>query len=70
MAVCLDGIFTATAVFEAQQLRHPAMLQGEFVPNNIRLGDPNFAVITGPNMGGKSTLIRQASLQSQHRPVL
>ncbi len=48
---------------------------GEFVPNDIRLGvavdsdnafedqkPPNIALITGPNMAGKSTYIRQAAL--------
>lgn len=50
-------------VFKATELRHPvAFLQGgEFVPNDIDLGLGNFTVITGPNMGGKSTIIRQAS---------
>ncbi len=45
---------------------------GSFVPNNIQLGGqaPGFIVLTGPNMGGKSTLLRQvpgllhASLES------
>ena len=35
-----------------------------FVPNDIRLGGqaPGFIVLTGPNMGGKSTLLRQVSV--------
>lgn len=54
-------------VFEAQALRHPAeveAMQGRsFVPNNICLGgsSPGFVLLTGPNMGGKSTLLRQVS---------
>jgi DNA mismatch repair protein MutS len=34
-----------------------------FIPNNLSLDDAGFlAVITGPNMGGKSTYLRQAAL--------
>jgi DNA mismatch repair protein MutS len=48
--------------------RHPvveAHLQaGEFVANDIDLGgdSPRFALITGPNMAGKSTVLRQTAL--------
>jgi DNA mismatch repair protein MutS len=48
--------------------RHPVVEahlgRGEFVPNNIFLdGDAvSFALITGPNMAGKSTYLRQAAL--------
>jgi len=55
-------------VFRAKGLRHPAGLdggQGNFVPNDVALGgesDPPFTVLTGPNMGGKSTLMRQVCL--------
>ena len=50
--------------FELKQSRHPVVdhaLHGEFVSNNITLS-PDTArtlIITGPNMGGKSTLMRQ-----------
>ena len=49
----------------AVALRHPARvaaLQGRpFVPNDVNLGGsaPGFILLTGPNMGGKSTLLRQ-----------
>jgi DNA mismatch repair protein MSH6 len=35
-----------------------------FVPNNITIGGtgPGLIVVTGPNMGGKSTLLRQTAL--------
>ena len=55
-------------VFSAKALRHPAAglgvaTAGTFVPNDVQLGgqDPGFIVLTGPNMGGKSTLLRQVS---------
>ena len=52
----------ATQVFRAEELRHPvAFLQGgNFVANDVEIGQPCNTVITGPNMGGKSTIIRQA----------
>lgn len=52
--------------------RHPVldeMLGGQFVPNDAELGSaggaaasPALALITGPNMAGKSTFIRQVAL--------
>lgn len=48
--------------------RHPVLdltLSGErFVPNDARIGGPEsqVALITGPNMAGKSTFIRQVAL--------
>ena len=37
---------------------------GDFVPNDVRLGPESgsILVITGPNMAGKSTYIRQVAL--------
>jgi DNA mismatch repair protein MSH6 len=44
------------------QLRHPCVEQTvkNFVPNNVSIGgnEPLVHLITGPNMGGKSTLLR------------
>ena len=47
--------------------KHPVLaetLGSDFVPNDIRLGDGegDILVITGPNMSGKSTYIRQVAL--------
>lgn len=50
-----------------QDGRHPVMeaiLGAQFVPNDLRLelDSSRFVVLTGPNMGGKSTYLRQAAL--------
>ncbi len=47
--------------------KHPVLaetLGAEFVPNDVELGDGagDISVITGPNMSGKSTYIRQVAL--------
>ncbi len=51
--------------------RHPvveaAAAQGAFVPNDLQLSDdglhaPQLLLVTGPNMAGKSTYLRQAAL--------
>ena len=57
------------AVFEVEELRHPCLLQEDggssFIPNDIALGgeqQPRLILLTGPNMGGKSTLLRQTCI--------
>ncbi|MGI9310853.1 MAG: DNA mismatch repair protein MutS [bacterium] len=46
--------------------RHPGVeraLDGDFIPNSIRLdADTRMQLITGPNMGGKSTYMRQVAV--------
>ena len=48
--------------------RHPVLEQGRlpggFIPNDVHLGGPThrLLVITGPNMAGKSTYLRQTAL--------
>ncbi|WP_336025578.1 DNA mismatch repair protein MutS [Halobellus salinisoli] len=44
--------------------RHPVVerTQDEFVPNGVDFGAGHVAVITGPNMSGKSTYMRQVAL--------
>jgi DNA mismatch repair protein MutS len=57
--------------FDIKNGRHPVVEQhlptGEFVPNDLAIsaeneGTPSFALITGPNMAGKSTFLRQNAL--------
>jgi DNA mismatch repair protein MutS len=54
-------------VLEIRDGRHPVIEQvlgSQFVPNDVCLGveHPRVAIITGPNMAGKSTYIRQTAL--------
>ncbi|MGH9605185.1 MAG: DNA mismatch repair protein MutS [Terracidiphilus sp.] len=60
-------------VIEAVGARHPVIEQwleeareGRFIPNDIYLSaseeGPSLLLITGPNMGGKSTYLRQAAM--------
>jgi DNA mismatch repair protein MutS len=69
---------TDEPLLDIREGRHPVldrlMSAGEFVPNDVRLGTEDAAesgsesttgrvqIITGPNMAGKSTYIRQAAL--------
>jgi DNA mismatch repair protein MutS len=61
-------VITDSKVIELKNNRHPVVERMElgerFVPNDIRLDqdDSQFLLITGPNMAGKSTLIRQVAL--------
>ncbi len=59
-------------IFELEQSRHPVVERviesrsgaGAFVPNDLLLDDQEqrLLLVTGPNMGGKSTFLRQAAL--------
>ena len=50
-------------VLELNGVRHPCVQKTvkNFVPNDVFFGGdhPLVSLITGPNMGGKSTLLRQ-----------
>lgn len=57
--ISLDG------EIEIHEGRHPVLSQisGDFVPNDCILNeDRRFLLVTGPNMGGKSTYLRQVAL--------
>lgn len=46
-------------------LRSDSLCEGTFVTNDVTLGGSghaSFILLTGPNMGGKSTLLRQVCL--------
>ncbi|XP_030451393.2 DNA mismatch repair protein MSH6 [Syzygium oleosum] len=46
-------------------LRSDSLGKGTFVPNDVNIGgsaNASFILLTGPNMGGKSTLLRQVCL--------
>jgi DNA mismatch repair protein MSH6 len=52
-------------ILELKNLRHPCYQmvmkdssKKNFIPNDVFLGEPYALLITGPNMGGKSTLLR------------
>jgi len=52
---------------EIDEGRHPVvelmMARSEFIPNRVHLGpDDHIAILTGPNMAGKSTVLRQVGL--------
>ncbi len=59
--------FVAESVLAIEDGRHPVMeavLHANFVPNDLKLRavEHRFILLTGPNMGGKSTYLRQAGL--------
>ena len=62
--------FVLRPLVELKDCRHPVVerigLETSFVPNDVTLDSERdrFMIITGPNMAGKSTLIRQVALVS------
>lgn len=52
-------------VLELEEGYHPNLnLINDYIPNGLALGstEPTISLLTGPNMGGKSTLMRQVGL--------
>jgi DNA mismatch repair protein MutS len=62
--------FNDNGLVEIKQSRHPVIEQllenEDFIPNDVTLDDQNnlISLITGPNMAGKSTYLRQVGLLS------
>ncbi len=59
--------FVERSCLQIRNGRHPVMeelLKHRFVPNDLDIesGTQRFVLLTGPNMGGKSTYLRQAAL--------
>jgi DNA mismatch repair protein MutS len=65
---CRPELLSASSqLIDLQACRHPVVEQMSaepFVPNDVKLGGgaERLIVLTGPNMGGKSTLMRQVAL--------
>jgi len=57
-------ILNDSGIIELKQSRHPVLEQLEqyYVPNDVVLNDAELRIITGPNMAGKSSFMRQAAL--------
>ena len=71
--IALNNNYRCPSVDEENEIiifegRHPVMEQilesGNFIPNDAKIdcGDNRILIITGPNMAGKSTYIRQVAL--------
>lgn len=64
--VCRPEFVDGPSIFDAEELRHPCMQHSgvDFIPNDLTLGKDEHSMIllTGPNMGGKSTLLRQTCI--------
>lgn len=52
-------------ILQFKQLRHPcieAESEDPYIPNDVNLSEKRLLVLTGPNMGGKSTYIRSIGI--------
>ncbi len=63
---CRPELTDESSLIELEQARHPVIEQlsdTPFIANDVALNDTQrMLMITGPNMGGKSTFMRQAAL--------
>ncbi|KAI9093843.1 muts domain V-domain-containing protein [Phlyctochytrium arcticum] len=63
-----EFVDSGESLLEIDEMRHPCINHGitqEFIPNDLHFGGdakPNMVLLTGPNMGGKSTLLRQTCI--------
>jgi DNA mismatch repair protein MutS len=57
---------TETEIIDIREGRHPVVeqvLEDPFIPNDVRFdSERRMLIVTGPNMGGKSTYMRQTAL--------
>ncbi|KAK6041269.1 MutS domain V protein [Cooperia oncophora] len=56
-----------SGIFELRKCRHPvleALTDEHFIPNDIDLGSNRMIILTGANMGGKSTYLRSAAISA------
>ncbi|KAJ1362950.1 hypothetical protein KIN20_022680 [Parelaphostrongylus tenuis] len=54
-----------SGMFELKRCRHAvleAILDSHFIPNDIEFGSNRMIIVTGANMGGKSTYLRSAAI--------
>ena len=56
--------FVGQSVLQIKNGRHPVVeqLEKSFIANDIMLNDGEMMILTGPNMAGKSTIMRQTAL--------
>ncbi|XP_046478017.1 probable DNA mismatch repair protein Msh6 [Neodiprion pinetum] len=60
-----DLMSEKSAFIDIRDGRHPCVTSDDFIPNDTLLGTEDSAslvILTGPNMGGKSTVMRQVGL--------
>ncbi|TPX69650.1 hypothetical protein SpCBS45565_g02308 [Spizellomyces sp. 'palustris'] len=63
-----EFVKSETSMLEIDEMRHPCITHGavsDFIPNDLHFGGgdkSNMVLLTGPNMGGKSTLLRQTCI--------
>ncbi|KAH8404512.1 hypothetical protein KR222_009654 [Zaprionus bogoriensis] len=67
LVICVPELVSAQAqpFIELEEGYHPCVNASTYIPNGLQLGtatEAPLSLLTGPNMGGKSTLMRQIGL--------